>query len=55
VCRPGTVPVDTRDNLYQSLPPTIKAALRNKPAALKSNHEVSLPLRFAFYLFPVAF
>ncbi|MCO5557800.1 hypothetical protein L7F22_011372 [Adiantum nelumboides] len=42
VSRPGSVPVDTRDNLYQSLPPRIKGALRHRIPHFEMRHEVSL-------------
>lgn len=42
VSRPGSVPVDTRDNLYQSLPPRIKGALRHKLPLFKMKHELTI-------------
>lgn len=42
VSRPGSVPVDTRDNLYQSLPPRIKGALRHKLPLSKMKHKLTI-------------
>lgn len=42
VSRPGSVPVDTRDNLYQSLPPRIKGALRHKIPLFKMKNELTI-------------
>ncbi|KAI5077695.1 hypothetical protein GOP47_0007519 [Adiantum capillus-veneris] len=42
VSRPGSLPVDTRDNLYQSLPPKIKGALRHRIPHYEMRHELTI-------------
>lgn len=41
VLRPGSVPPNTRDNLYQGLPPTVKSGLRNRLQYTHNRNEVS--------------
>eukprot|EP00250_Pteridium_aquilinum_P004275 c14500_g1_i1 orf=231-2156(+) len=42
VSRPSSVPMDTRDNLYQSLPPSIKGALRHRIPLFKMKEELTI-------------
>lgn len=42
VSRPGSVPVDTRDNLYQSLPPRIKGALKHRLPHYEMRHKLTI-------------
>lgn len=43
VTRSGSVPPNTRDGLYQGLPPTIKSALRFKLQSFQLKEEMSVP------------
>ncbi|XP_020676336.1 uncharacterized protein LOC110095231 isoform X1 [Dendrobium catenatum] len=43
VSRSGSVPPNTRDSLYQNLPPTIKSALRSKLQVFQLNEELTVP------------
>ncbi|KAI0507826.1 hypothetical protein KFK09_013954 [Dendrobium nobile] len=43
VSRSGSVPPNTRDSLYQNLPPTIKSALRSKLQLFQLNEELTVP------------
>jgi len=48
----SSVPANTKDSLYQSLPPNIKLALRSKLPSLRVVEEVQLPVAtFYFYHF----
>lgn len=53
VLRPGSVPPNTRDNLYQGLPPSVKAALRFRLQDTTNGsdlgHEVSLLIWVNFF------
>lgn len=42
VSRPSSVPPNTRDTLYQGLPPTIKSALRSKLQSLQTKDELNV-------------
>ncbi|XP_002963258.2 uncharacterized protein LOC9655198 [Selaginella moellendorffii] len=43
VSRPNSVPPNTRDTLYQGLPPSIKAALRSRLQMPRKNEEMTIP------------
>eukprot|EP00249_Psilotum_nudum_P022271 c28447_g6_i1 orf=289-2283(-) len=43
VSRPSSVPPSTRENLYQGLPPSIKASLRNRLQKCPFDEELSVP------------
>lgn len=43
VSRPSSVPPNTRDNLYQGLPPNIKSSLRNKLLSFPIKDELTIP------------
>lgn len=43
VSRPSSVPANARDNLYQGLPPNIKASLRTKVQNFPIKEEVTVP------------
>ncbi|XP_024367762.1 protein PSK SIMULATOR 1 [Physcomitrium patens] len=42
VLRPGSVPPNTRDNLYQGLPPAVKAGLRTRLQHYRNKNELSI-------------
>ncbi|KAJ0969518.1 hypothetical protein J5N97_022395 [Dioscorea zingiberensis] len=44
VSRSSSVPPNSRDTLYQCLPPSIKGALRNKVIAFQAKEELTIPL-----------
>ncbi|KAF3789172.1 hypothetical protein EJ110_NYTH09790 [Nymphaea thermarum] len=43
VSRPSSIPPNTRDNLYQGLPPNIKSALRAKVQSFHVSEELTVP------------
>lgn len=49
--RSGSVPPNTRDALYQGLPPNVKSALRSKLQSFQVKEEVCIPFLFCIFFF----